>query len=456
MSLWMMTALLILTIVGLYLWRRYKKKLGQLRDFSPGALRRIWKTFLRQVPREFRPYVLLYQPFVVFGESGSGKSLLIGRYTDWKGQAAQFYPSYSTDPRLQIYLGSRALVQEIPATLLAETSTPARIALVNLWQPLFKKRDPIAIATFSAAALRKATPESLRAQAQMLRGKINVLARIANKPIQVRIVLTHMDQVEGYLAYSQFVEKQEVPHQLQLDPKAPDGALEHSLEPQETYLPLALTTLSSKSYLKVLTFLNKAPETFVNLGSLLRTLKEPDPLSFQPEIKDLYLTSDQGGSPSAVSNPFASSWADQSLSIEKARLRRHRLFSGGILAAGLAYLGFGFYHENRQVAAATESVVGFQKAHDKAPFVVEADHNLKVLEGAESSFANMLLPSFYRGAPATLRERYVATLREQVHPPDLPRPRGQPTRARPLPHGAPLRGERQRARPLHPQWRPTG
>src|SRR5690242_19107095 len=72
------------------------------RNRSRNRLRRTWKTFLRNIPGEFRRYILLYQPFVVFGESGSGKSSLIGRYTDWKGQAAQFYPSYNADPALQI------------------------------------------------------------------------------------------------------------------------------------------------------------------------------------------------------------------------------------------------------------------------------------------------------------------------------------------------------------------
>src|SRR5205085_1132256 len=127
-------------------------------------------------------HILFFQPFVVLGESASGKSLLISKYTDWKGQAAQFYPSYSVDPQLQIYVGSKAVIQEVPSTLLADTSTVARTALLRLWRPLFRKREPIAVLTFSAAALRQATPESLRTQAQTLRGKLNVLSRIANRP----------------------------------------------------------------------------------------------------------------------------------------------------------------------------------------------------------------------------------------------------------------------------------
>ncbi len=381
------------------------------RNRSKNRLVRIWKSFLKNIPRDFRRYIALYQPFVVFGESGSGKSSLIGRYTDWKGQAAQFYPSYNVDPSLQIYLGSRALVQEIPSTLLAETAPNARNALVRLWQPVFKTREPIAVVTISAAALRKATPESLRTQAQVLRGKINVLANIANKAVQVRIVLTHMDQVEGYLAYSQFVEKNDVPHQLHLDPKAPDGNLAHALEPQEKYLPLALTTLSAKNYLKVLTFLNKAPETFENLGALLRALKEPDPLSFEPKVEDLYLTSDQGGSPSAVSNPFSASWTDHHVALEKAQVRRHARLSAAVVILGLTYFAFAFFYERWQLKEAARSVADLEAG--KAEVVIDAAEKIREADGAQSGLLNWVLPNFYRGTSTDLKRRYVTTIRER-------------------------------------------
>src|SRR5205085_1556702 len=115
--------------------------------------------------------------------------------------------------------------QEIPSTILADTSPVARTALVRLWKTTARTRPPTAVIALSAAALREATPDALRAQAQLLRGKLNVLSRVVNEPIKARIVLTHMDQVEGYTAFSDFIEKQEIPHQIKIDQNAPGMGL---------------------------------------------------------------------------------------------------------------------------------------------------------------------------------------------------------------------------------------
>src|SRR5204862_6308218 len=119
---------------------------------------------------------------------------------------------------------------------------------------------------------------ALRMQAQMIRGKINIISRIRGAPVTARIVLTHMDQVEGSLAFSQFLESQQIPMKLEV---GPDGSSQQSLEPFEKYLPLALTKLQAKAYMKALTFLRKAPSIFAYMEILLKTLKEKDPLSHE-------------------------------------------------------------------------------------------------------------------------------------------------------------------------------
>jgi hypothetical protein len=423
--LWVFAAVAIVGAIVVVIRRRRGQKKGEQRITSPNALRRVWKAFLKNIPSEFRRSVLFFQPFVVMGEAGSGKSLLIGKYTDWKGQAAQFYPSYSVDPNLQIYLGSRALVQEIPATLLADTSPKARAALLRLWTPLFKKRQPIVVLTLSAAALKKATPEALRTTAQTVRGKINVLSRLVDKPVQVRVVLTHMDQVEGYLAFSQFVEKQEIASQIKLDPKATDGGLSTCLEPFEQYLPLALTTVPSKSFLRILSFLNKAPETFQNLAILLRTLKENDPLSFEPEVSELFLSSDTSGSPSAVSNPFASSWLDQSFAIQKANRRRHALVTGTLVGLGLAYFGFSFWYARRHLVLATDAIETFEKSlqrgssRDADLAKPTADAISNFVYGTDWPIAHALMPTYFEAAPVKLRARFVTAIRKDYIIPAL-------------------------------------
>src|SRR4051812_15257524 len=81
-------------LVG-YIVRQKKrlKPLLQRKALTKKTLVQVWNDFLKQIPGEFRSSTLASPPVVVLGEAGSGKSVLISKYTDWKGQAAQFYPS---------------------------------------------------------------------------------------------------------------------------------------------------------------------------------------------------------------------------------------------------------------------------------------------------------------------------------------------------------------------------
>ncbi len=406
-------AVVLLVILVLVVRRlRRARPAAATQAVTPGALVKVWTRFLAQIPSEFRRYVLHFQSFVVLGEAGSGKSLLIGKCTDWKGQAAQFYPSYTTEPLLQLYLGSRTLVQEVPSSILADTSAQARAALMRLWRRTARKRQPIAVITISAATLRDASPDALRLQAQMLRGKLNVLSRVVDAPVQTRIVVTHMDQVEGYLAFADFVEKQEIPHRIALEPAAPGLGLSTCLEPFEEYLPLALTKLSARDHLRVLTFLSKGPATFERLELLLRALCESDPRSFEPDIRDLFLSSHTGGGPSAISNPFETSWTMHGQAIERAIAGRHRLITGVIALLGLTWLGAGFGNEWQRLREAEAALVRFE-AEAEAHLGGETELALEqFVQGGTTGWARFL-PSFSSGVAEDLRGRLAAAIRRK-------------------------------------------
>ena len=126
--LWLAAVILAIILISvlLFFWRRKRKArktavaeapktlAAEAEELEPerpaipkSSLVVVWKSFLKGIPGKFRRSIMLYQPFVVLGDSGSGKSLLINNYTDWQGQARQFYPSHTQDPILQVYLGSR-------------------------------------------------------------------------------------------------------------------------------------------------------------------------------------------------------------------------------------------------------------------------------------------------------------------------------------------------------------
>jgi type VI secretion system protein ImpL len=401
------------TFIMIWRWRKKLKERGAAeRGIAKNALLKVWKAFLRQIPREFRRAILHFPPFVVLGESGTGKSLVISKYTDWVGQAAQFYPSYAADPELQIYLGSRALVQEVPPTLLRDTSPRARRALLRLWNRTFRRREPVVVIALNAGALRSMTPDQLRMQAQTIRGKINILSRVRGAPVKTRLVLTHMDQVEGYLAFSNFLEKQGIPLEVDISKMKPDEPIEQCLVPYEKYLPLALTTLPVKAYMKVLTFLTKAPQTFSFLSIVLKTLREQDPLSFEPDIHELYLTSDTSGSPSALANPFSSDWAGEGPLEILRENRRHRIAAAAIAAAGLFYLGYGYYRERVRWADARVAIERFQAAREPQ-LAKEVHERMTRLIGADQSgVANLLLPRFFSRSQEGLSRHFLDVIRK--------------------------------------------
>src|SRR5262249_7092532 len=83
----------------------------------------------------------------------------ISRRVDWQGQASLFLPSYTADPLLQIYLGSRTVVQEISATLLQQTSRESHEAFRRLWkEAISPARPPTVVVVLKASALQTSSP----------------------------------------------------------------------------------------------------------------------------------------------------------------------------------------------------------------------------------------------------------------------------------------------------------
>jgi len=359
-------AIILLVILLVFLIKRRRSK--ETYKVSPkiegkklagSDLVKVWKNFLKEVPNEFRRSIMLYKQFIVFGESGSGKSLLIDQGTDWKGQADQFYPSYTLDPLLQIYLGSKVLVQEIPPALLNDTSKQAHQALKKFWKSLFKKREPTVVVVLNGETLRTDPPESLKKLAQVIRGKINILSRIRKRPVKVCIALTHMDQMEGFLEFSNFLDQNNIPLRLEFTSKTDLQDLKTCLEPYEIHWPRALTTLPAKDYLKLISFLKTAPESLSALSIFTKTLQRPDPLSLEPDVVSLSLAS-HGAEEAHISNPFAV--YEKDLKITKFRpLLKHQLAAAAIAVFAIGYLLFGYLYERNMINKLNTAMDSFEK-----------------------------------------------------------------------------------------------
>ena len=410
--------LVILLAVGLFIliykaWKKRRaKKLQEAegqpeeKKLAPSALLKLWKNFLRQIPREFRYSISHYHPAIVIGEAGSGKTQIIDNYTDWQGQACQFYPSYKTEPDLQIYLGSQVVVQEIPAPLLNDTSTEARKALLKLWKVFLRKRDPIVIVPLNAASLAGVTPQTMKRQAQMMRGKLNLISSIRKKPVKVRIVLTHMDQLPGYAQFSAFLEEQKIPLQITLGENPAESDLRECLEPYEQYLPLALTTLPASKYKECLKFLIQAPETFGSFSIFLQTLTEYAPLSYDIKLENLYLTSD--AVESDIITPFATGWSDEVMPAYRRRLRFHQAACIAIALLGTIYMGAAYVREEGTWRTSYRSMQNY-RLNPSPELEKEARNSIITIAQDQGAGVDRFLPSFFQHS---LKTRLTAAIRD--------------------------------------------
>ena len=420
MALLVLVPLIVVAVVYI---RERRRKAAEEKQANPEAekekkpagmpassLKKIWKEFLKEIPRDLRRSIMIYDHFIVLGEAGAGKSALIDNYTDWMGHARQFYPSYTTNPLLQIYMGSKSLVQEIPAALLNDTSGNARRALLKLWKPLFRRKAPTVVAVINGGALQAADPEYLeylKQRAQIIRGKINLLGRIHKKPIKVRIALTQMDQFEGFSEFSRFLVKNNIPLKLELGAQA-DMDLSESLDPYEEHLSRALTTLSADKYLKAISFIRQAPKLFQFLSVFIKFLRAPDPLSLEPEVTGLYFTS-QADDEMPLLNPFAPSVTAKELK-EYNPLFKHRVAAAVIGAAGLIFFSTAYLYEHHVI----QELYGTLSALENYP-PAQYDkkmHQLLLDANLEGHIPMKILPEFYPQVSQDLTRRCLENMRK--------------------------------------------
>ncbi len=367
-------AILLGLLIYLIIKRRKKAKdpapeAKEKQDFlKPNSLVRVWKNFLRDVPVRFRRSILMYQPYIVMGEAGSGKSQLINNYSDWKNQANQFYPSRTQDDLLQIYLGSRVLVQEISAVLLHDISAPTRKALVNLWKRFRHKNNLTVVITLKGEDLIHKDPDEFKAQAQMLRGKVNVLSEIIRQPVKVKIALTFMNRVQGFSEFSAFMNKNQAPFEFDIKSQGDLKGLANLMAPYDAFISNALVSAPAKDYLNILAFYRKAPKLLAGLERFIHTFTDPEPLSVSPQICGVFFTDDSSLEDRPYSNPL-----QNQVSIKTVReyhpLRKHQWIAAGIAIAGTLFLAFSYTYKDRQVREMMDSLdrISFDAIKTGAP-----------------------------------------------------------------------------------------
>ncbi len=378
---------------------------------APGALLSIWKTYIRKIPGEFRRAILLYHPFVVLGESGSGKSTAIDTYSDWQNQSDQFYPSHRESQDLQIYQGSKVIIQELSAAILENTTVEARNALVKLWKPFLKREDITAVVTVQAEDLLNDNKEGLISQAQVIRGKLNILSGIMKKPVPVHVAVTFMDKVVGFLEYADFSAKQGMTTHLAFDP---DGDLSQaSAERFDKHLNHFLVSEPSGGYLKLLAFLNRQPALLEGIEKFAKILIKPDPLATSPRVEKIFLTSAKAND-TVLSNPFYRREKEKRF-WQKHPYFKHQVAALALLTLGCFYLGFSHSYKARYIADLKEEVADLQQkisiSNEKEGYLEDLMDQTNAIEN--NSLLTFLL-DFHPEAARQIRATVLSYTRNEV------------------------------------------
>lgn len=282
--------------VGVAVWWRKRQRgpsvAGEQRPLSSGQLLAIRKAFLSKLPWRFRASVRDFPTLVVMGPAGSGKSDLIEAEVDWQRQQRQFMPSHTDDPLLKVFLGPEVVVQELAAPVLEDDSHHARRALRRLWRATFGRRHVgRAVIVLKAGWLLETSPDEQKRVTQLLRGKVNLLSEVCQSPVETRLVLTHMDTLDGFADFAQLLRKNGVPLELEVPPPGREGELGEALQPMEKYLALGLTSLSPDAFERLASFYSRGGEAFAALGRFVATLMEGGSLTFPLHLKRVYLSS---------------------------------------------------------------------------------------------------------------------------------------------------------------------
>lgn len=378
-------------------------------------LRKAWLRFLGSLPTIYRRSILNFDHFVVLGAASVGKSRVIDLYSDWRRQAKHFLQSQSFDPDLQVYLGSGSVVTELPARIALDHGAACRRALERLWRPLYRRRSPTVVVVVDAVRLRDAVADDVVDLADRLRGKIDLLAAIRGRAVEVRVVLTHLDEWPGFDELGALCREEGIPLVIPWDssPDAPRGPKQITdwLEAARGHLPRALVKRSSADFRKIVQFLRRAPEIAPSLARFVEALFAHDPIARDPLPGGIHLATE----PAAAPNPLVH--VETPAPGPDPRVRHAAL----AIAAATLVVGYltAAYREQRVAAdAATHAL----EQYDPSAVGTDPERARRQAIGAFAWNSRGLLqhaPDYFAAARAKLRDQFSATVRQGTLVPRL-------------------------------------
>jgi type VI secretion system protein ImpL len=435
----LVVALPLLVVLGKKLYPRYqawtKKRLAQSAAATPSVedgakdlvrqLRRSFRGFLARLPRVYRRSILNFEHFIVLGAASSGKSRLLDTQTDWLYRTKQVAREVTLDPELPTYLASGAIISELPARYLEDSSESSRRALDRLWRPLYRHRSPTVVVAVDVGWLSESTADARRDMAQSVRMKVNQLAQLRRRPIEVRLALTHLDELPGFVDAAQFWVDERISNRVPLPVTGrSQEALEAWVQETRAQLPRALRALGSNQFHRFITFLRQLPELLPPLAQLTDVLLQVEPTSLPPVRGGVYLCSATSGAESPFSNASESGQGPNPL-------RQHALLAAGLAAGFLAYFAFAYQWESAKWSTAARELASYKVSRalideaDAAGPRARARHDearqraeIRRFTLEQSGFVTVF-PGFFARARERMRQELVTRIRDDLLIPQI-------------------------------------
>ncbi len=360
------------------------------------ALRDIWNRFESELPRSARAAVPNYPSFLLLGPASAGKSHLIRARIDWQEQTGQLVPSYTADPMLQIYIGSRALALELSAPLLMSNQDGARDAVSKLFSAAFRHRNPTVVIVLDIGTVMRTDADTLAHQGQSIRAKLNLLAKALRSPIESRLVLTHMEQIEGYSSFAKYLNHERIPLELPLHLLTNrEGGLGELLRSYEQYLPHALINVNADQFRGIIKFLHSAPRTLQLLEPLIQPLLQGNPAYPTPHLERIYFHA--GGKDEQLGNPFHLTRRSEAgrgprpiISLAWWRGRTHLAICAGVAATLFLVLLSLVIRHGRKVHKAEDAVEAFEEAVKRARNSLNPSMESAAVRAAEQTSSQLI------------------------------------------------------------------
>lgn len=289
---WALLGLLLVVVLAavvwaVVVWRRKRAAAAPPRPAGPllaSRLAGLWRPFYRRIPAR----ALHFPTVVVMGAAGVGKTHAISSHVDWRGQANQFRGSVAHDAALQLYLGPDVVVHELSAPLLRDVSRGARQALWRMWWHMGPSATVVLV--LDARSLLTTPPAALHELAQLVRGKIGLFPRRCRASLEVRVLLSHLDQVDGFEAFAAVVGPDHEP--LELESLTEPNHAARLVATFDGHLAYALTSRSGEEFDRLVRFYKSLRALLDGLRPLLETLQgRHEPHAMPLSVGGLYLGS---------------------------------------------------------------------------------------------------------------------------------------------------------------------